>query len=421
MCRKKLIFLGITGALLIVTSGCSGNAETSTPDVINMADYPKLTSATELAEDAKNALSKEYDNLTTNCSAPSADSFPDIYKRLDFNYQMYSKEESKEKLHELLSVWEIDYSDSDISVYDYTAEECGEDVLPLFKTTYEKDNYQIGSGGNGPWSFSSSTFTTLKMGQDDFVKRYRISDSTVIPTDSYSIDGVDYSISDAIALSEEYFSKLADLIPADEVRPRTVIVFQPKDQEISPEIKPGEYVYLLYFELIKDGLPLNQNCEMWSPDIPFFRSAYISVEITKAGEISRVDANFLLSITSETEYGDGIFPLSYALDSANSTLAKYSDYVVSAVELDYTTLTWQWDKTTFYYEPWWCIRVAESKRIETGHGLDPVTVVYVNAITGETYLQSNIYGSEVGMEQYLVNIEDQPDGSGRKWIKMNGG
>ena len=401
MKHLKIIVSLLTLSLTLTACGSSETATTTDP--VDAADYSKLTSATELAEDAKNALSKEYDNLTINCAAPSADFFPDTYKRIDFNYQMYSKEESKEKLHELLSVWGIDYSDSDISVYDFTAEECGEDVLPLFKTTYEKDNYQIGSGGNGPWTYSSSSFTTLKMGQDDFVKRYRISDSTDIPTDSYSIDGEDYSISDAIALSTEYFSKLADLIPADEVRPRTVIVFQPKDQEISPEIKQGEYVYLIYFELIKDGLPLNQNCEMWSPDIPFFRSSYISVEITKAGEISNVSANFLLSITSETEYEDGILPLSYALDSANSTLAKYSDYVVSAVELDYTTLTWQWDKTTFYYEPWWCIRVAESDRIETGHGLDPVTVVYVNAITGETYLQSNIFGSEVGMELYLEN------------------
>ena len=365
MKRTTVVTLSLVLATLL--SSCGSRTETE-------LDYTKVTTPAALAADAELALGTKYDTFTVACTVPDTSAFAEQYYHIN-----------------------------------YTAEECGEDVLPFFTVLYEKDNYQISLGNNGPWIFSASSFYTLKMGQNDFVKRYRISDSTDMPTDSYSIDGVDYSINDAIALSEEYFSELADLIPADEVRPRTVIVFQPKDQEVAPEIKPGEYVYLLYFELIKDGLPLNQNCEMWSPDIPFFRSSYISVEITKAGEISRIEARYTLDITSETVYEDGILPLSYALDSANSSLAQYSNYAVSSVELDYTTLTWQWDKTTFYYEPWWCIRVAESNRIETGHGLDPVTVVYVNAITGETYLQSNIYGSEAGMELYLENPEWDPE------------
>lgn len=418
--RKYLAVFVIMSLLAtgLVTS-CSSTSEAI--EEIQGGDYKKLKSVTELTTDAESALEKSYDNLKIKCEAPTEKMFPDSYERISYDYQMYSKEESITKMKLLLSAWGISCDEKDISITDSTADEVGEDILPCFQLLYTNDSIQAGMGSNGSWTFSSSEFNTHTMTDDELVKRYHLENEADTITDSYTVGNVEYAISDAIALGEEYINKLSELIPADSVRPRTVIVFRPDSLNVNKKAGDDQYVYLIYYELIKDGLPLNQNCELWCPDIPYFRSTYISVEITEPMRISRMYGKYTLHTTMEEVLQDGILPLSYALDSTSATLAQYGDYKVSSVELTYATLAWQWDKTTFYYEPWWCICVDNGDAAKLGYALDPRAVVYVNAITGETYFQSNIYGSEVGMERYFENVDENPDYPNQKWRKLNGG
>lgn len=420
--KKRKILCGLLAlSLLFTCGGCSATVPTESYSV-DVADYDKLTDPDELAADAAEALAREYSNFNIDCLVPAAEDFPDTYYHIDYNFLAISQEECLGRLKSLIGIWGFNCADDDLTLEITPLEGTDVEGQYGYLYRYEKDG-TVGTFSTAAiWLFSLYPFIATNMQGEEQVARYRIDEGEDISGVSYALAGEEYSLTDAVILADEYVEQLLALSTTEDARLRTILVYQSQEEAWDPYVKNGDYVYLLYYECMESGLPIDEGCEMYYPSIPFFRANYIEVQITAPGEVSRVEEPLATNKYSRVVLKDGILPLSYALDSAEATLAQYSDYTVSAAELKYCTLSWWLDSDTQYYEPWWCLKMENGETVLGGQANDPRAYVYVNAVTGETYYLSSIPGKQVGTDRYFENPEWDPvNNPNSQWRKKNGG
>ena len=114
---KKLVEIVVVAMALMALLCSCGNSNDDATSVIS-DEYKKLTSASELAEDAKQAIQKEYDTFSLNCTVPDESEFSDTYYRIDYDWNVWTEDECKKKMQDALSLENEDYQEKCLDWYE---------------------------------------------------------------------------------------------------------------------------------------------------------------------------------------------------------------------------------------------------------------------------------------------------------------
>jgi hypothetical protein len=403
---KKIVEIVVVAMALMALLCSCGDSNDDATSVIS-DEYKKLTSASELAEDAKQAIQKEYDTFSLNCTAPDESEFSDTYYRIDYDWNVWTEDECKKKMQDALSLENEDYQEKCL---DIVKEDAGGDIGEVSACYYGSNTAIFAISPTAYCTyFIREPMVSLQTAGREQVGCYRINEGDSIEGISYSLSGEDYSLTDAVDYCDQYLASLQDVLGFESVELRKIYVYEiTEDEDV---LNAGDHMYFIFYSKKLEGVNLEFDCTtIWTPELPAFGEPYILIQMYAPNQVSQWRDNSTKHITSK-EQTDGVLPLSYALDKVESEVAEYSNYSISSIELNYATLQWQWDSSTFYYEPYWCIRLESGvpKGGAANMDWDPCTMAYVNAVSGECYVTSDIAGSLIGMEQYFENPEWDPE------------
>ena len=412
----KMVCAGTLALSLLALSACGGqDAKTA----VLAADYPKLTSAAELAEDAKQAVQAEYHSFSLACGAPDASAFADTYYHIDYDWNVWTEDECQKKLQAALALEQEDYQKKYLEI---NTNDLGGALGEVPEYHYESDTaiFSISPIADRTY-YVRKPIVTLQTAAREEVGCYRINEGDSIDGVSYPLSGQSYSLADAAAYCDQYLEALKDILEFESASLRKLFVYQLTEDEDTS--KTGDYVYYLYYAKTADGVTLESDCTTyWNLELPTFDEPCIVFLISAPNQIAQWYDQSTKHLTEKQEL-DGVLPLSYALDKVEAEVAEYSNYQVASIELNYAALQWSWDSSTFYYEPYWCIRLASGKPKGGASNLDwdPCAMAYVNAATGGCYIISNIAGSLLGTDQYFENPDwDQETNPDAKWRVKEG-
>ena len=396
----------VAGTLLlpVVLTAC-GNTEISAPDI---ADYPMLNSTSALADDANKALKGEYEafSIDGGCLIPTETAFADQYYRIDYDWNVRTDEQCMALVQKTL---ELEGETFDRSKLTITAEDCGKAVGMANGYDYESDTAVVEAATTAYMTYYVDLQHNSRGGtEQEAVEQYCLNEGDSIDGVSYAVAGQEYSLTDAAAFCDQYVADLQEILDFESVLLRKIFVYRYLEDTV--DAKAGDYCYYLYYSKTLENVPLASDYStFWNGDIPIMDVSYIYFFITVPGEVTMWCDQSTHNVTEETAL-DGVLPLSYALKKLDSEVAAYSNYTVYGVELKYASPQWQWDSSTFYYEPYWCIKLSEGEPDDTGTlGYEMGNVAYVNAVSGECYINSSLRGSLLGMEQYFENPEWDPE------------
>lgn len=389
--------------LSLVLTACG--AEISVPDT---ADYPLLDSASAIADDANAALKSEYEafSIDANCLIPTESSFVDQYYRLDYDWNVRTDDQCMSIIQQAL---ELEGETFDRSKLTISEDDCGKAVGTADCYDYQSDTSMVGAATTAYMTYyADQTHNSYGGYEQEAVAQYRLNEGNSIEGVSYTVAGQEYSLTDAVAFCDQYIANLKEILNYESVLLRKIFVY--RYLEDTTDAKAGDYCYVLYYSKTEEGVPLASDYStFWDSNIPIMDASYIYFYISVPNEVSEWCDKSTHNVTGKTAL-DGVLPLSYALKKLDSEVAAYSNYTVYGVELKYASLQWQWDSSTFYYEPYWCIKLSQEVPDDTGTlGYEMGTVAYVNAVSGECYVNCSIRGSLLGMDQYFENPEWDPD------------
>lgn len=394
----------VTLSLVLATllSSCGSRTETE-------LDYTKVTTPAALAADAESALGTKYDTFTVACTVPDTSAFAEQYYHINYDWNVWTSDECVSKIEAILEMEGKAYDKTNLTVTNQAADYYGTAVGAVSEYSYTSDASVVGIATSAyRTKYIREPVLSIQTDTWEQVDRYYINQGDAIDGVSYLLDGQDYALTDAVSVCDEYVSKLKDILGFESASLRKVLVYQIQEDEDG--LNAGDYVYFIFYEKTIEGAGLNYDCStLWNQDIPYMDEPSLFFYVAKPGIVSYWSDQREKHITSEEKL-DGVLPLSYALEKIDSEVATYSNYTVSSVELSYAALEWQWDSSTFYYEPYWCIRLATG---QTDGGIsnfqwDPCTMAYVNAVSGECYIVSTIPGGMLGTDQYFENPDWDP-------------
>lgn len=400
----------VASALLLsllssVLTACGSNTEISAPDI---ADYPALNSTLALADDANKALKDDYGafSIDKDCLIPAESAFVDQYYRIDYDWNVRTDEQCKSLVQKALELEGETFDSSQLTI---TEDDCGKAVGMANGYYYESDTATVGAATTAYMTDYTDLRHNFRGGtEQEAVEQYRINEGDSIDGVSYSVAGQEYSLTDAVAFCDQYISDLQEILNFESAYLRKIFVYRYLEDTV--DAKAGDYCYYLYYSKTLEDVPLASDYStFWNSDIPIMEASYIYFFITVPDEVTRWCDLATHNVTEKTAL-DGVLPLSYALKKLDSEVAAYSSYTVYGVELKYASLQWQWDSSTFYYEPYWCIKLSKGVPDDTGLlEYEMGTVAYINAVSGKCYINCSIRGSLLGMSQYFENPEWDPE------------
>ncbi len=402
MKKTTVLFASVLSILMLCSCGNSSEINAD----INSDNYALLNSPSAIAEDAAQAFEKSYQSFFLGCDVPDASDFAEAYYHIDYDWNAWTNEECLEKVQAALMLEGEEYQEAYLNI---SKEDLGGDLGEVSEYHYESDTLVFGIAPTAYRTyFIRKSFTPQTAGRDR-VGCYRINQGETIDGISYTVSGENYLLTDAVDYCNEYLASLKDILGYESASLRKIFVYQLTEDESG--LEKGDCVYYLYYEKTQDGVTLESDCTTyWDPELPAFDEPQIVLLLAQPDQIAMWYDQSTKHVTNK-EALEGVLPLSYALDKLESEVAEYSNYKISAIELNYATLQWQWDSSTFYYEPYWCIRLASGapRGGVTNTEWDPCTMAYVNAVTGDCYVVSSIPGIQLSMDQYFENPEWDPE------------
>lgn len=403
MRRKAAAIIAIILGVSVLCS-CSNNQDSTD---MTATDYNLQTNPGMIAEDAAQAFEKDYQTFSLSCDAPDESDFAGTYYHINYDWNVWTDDECLEKMQVALALEQEEYQKKYMEV---NKEELGGDLGEVAEYHYESDTAIFGIAPTAYRTYYiRKPMISLQTAGKEEVGRYRINEGETIKDISYTVSGESYPLTDAVAYCDQYLEALKDILEFESVSLRKIFVYQLTEDEDG--LKAGDCIYYLYYSKTIEGVTLESDCTTyWNLELPTFDEPCILFQLTAPNQISQWYDQSTKHMTSKEQL-DGVLPLSYALDKLESQVAAYSNYEVSCVELNYATLQWQWDSSTFYYEPYWCIRLATGKPKGGASNTewDPCAMAYVNAVTGECYVISSIPGSLLGTDQYFENPDWDPE------------
>ena len=377
----------------------------SVPDI---ADYPTLNTTAELADDANKALNDEYEafSIDKDCLIPKETAFTNQYYRIDYDWNVWTDEQCMDIVQNVLKREGETFDQSKLTVVE---EDCGKAVGVANSFYYVSDVISTGVATTAHMTEYTDLQHNFRGGtEQEAVEQYHLNEGDTIDGVSYSVAGQEYSLTDAVAFCDQYIADLQEILDFESASLRKIFVYRYLEDTV--DAKAGDCCYYLYYSKTIEGVSLASDYyNIWNSDIPTMEASYIYFFITVPDEVTRW-CNMSTHHETEKTALDGVLPLSYALKKLDSEVAAYSDYTVYSAELKYASLQWQWDSSTFYYEPYWCIKLSQSVPDDSGLlEWEMGTVAYVNAVSGECYINCSIRGSLLGMEQYFENPEWDPE------------
>lgn len=402
---KKTAILPVIALSILILCSC-GNGDKTNADV-TPDNYKRLNSPDAIAEDAAQAFEKSYQSFSLDCAVTDASDFVEAYYHIDYDWNMWTDEECMEKVQAALNLEGEVYQEAYLNI---NKEDLGGDLGEVSEYHYESDTAVFGIAPTAYRTyFIRRPLVTLQTAGRDEVGCYRINEGETIDNVSYTVSGENYPLTDAVDYCNEYLASLKEILGFESASLRKIFVYQMTEDEYG--LEKGDCVYYIYYEKTLDGVTLESDCTTyWNSELPTFDEPQIVFLLAQPDQIAMWYDQSTKHITKKDAIEE-ILPLSYALEKLETEVAEYSNYKVSAVELNYATLQWQWDSSTFYYEPYWCIRLASGapRGGVTNTEWDPCAMAYVNAATGECYIVSSIPGSRLGMDQYFENPEWDPE------------
>lgn len=399
--KKAVVIFAFILSILMLCS-CSNHADNQDSADVAPNNYNFLNNPDDFVKDAAQVFEKSYQSFSLDCVVPDASDFADVYYHIDYDWNMWTDEECMEKVQTALKLEGEEYQETYLNI---SKEDLGGDLGEVSEYHYETDTIVFGIAPTAYRTyFIRKPFTPQTAGRDR-VGCYRINEGETIDNISYSVSGENYPLTDAVDYCNEYLASLKEILGFESASLRKIFVYQLTEDENG--LKEGDCVYYLYYGKSVEGVTLESDCTTyWNLEIPTFDEPQIVFLLAAPNQIAMWYDQSTKHITEKEEL-EGVLPLSYALDKIELEVAEYSNYRISAIELNYATLQWQWDSSTFYYEPYWCIRLASGtpKGGVTNTDWDPCTMAYVNAVTGECYIVSSIPGSLLSTDQYFENPE----------------
>lgn len=234
------------------------------------------------------------------------------------------------------------------------------------------------------------------------IERISITDNTDLDQ-SYLLNGEEYTIGQAIDfVTELWQADLSQYCFLPEMRVERAIVYQLDD---------GNYYYVLLLSHIYEGVPFEQYSTMTqtSRESGGFRKSFIIVEMDAPNHIAAYSDHYPIQIVSVQPILEPLLTEEEAIERAQDVLATYSNMTILESQLCYASYRnrpegmtdEEYNSAEFIYRPYWCF-VLEWGLDSDGNyysndwtNYTPNVTLYVDAVTGQTYLLDSIGYSDM--------------------------
>lgn len=233
-------------------------------------------------------------------------------------------------------------------------------------------------------AYQQGAFVAVRQGrpgvtESNWVRTVRVNEGDSLDG-AYPVDGRNYALQDAADYCDGLLEALRPHVPALAVcRLRTIVI---------AEIPASEnHVYCFRYELMENGLPVDEADVIGRTYNFFFRPSYLEITLSVPDSFNAIALMYPYAVQERLPLEEGILTATEALETAEDTLARYSGYQVRNMELRYCCES-ATGQEELIYSPYWCLRIAgdDSEPPSLAGCPDPRTTVYINAVTGQVHL-----------------------------------